>query len=173
MRHVMKNLTILWKNNRTWKLEQCLWKCLLMKIPYGKIKCFQVCHSMRLFIVNLFILSGFTCASSGRSWFHSTTTPPWPQESGLDTMQHLWLQEAWIDLSNSLEYNETWGASKQKLRKMKKMKLHTVWTFDLILCQHKGFIYCIFIMVKSWISVDINSFIFFIAFKHFCRKKLN
>lgn len=120
MRHVMKNLTILWKNNRTWKLEQCLWKCLLMKITYGKIKCFQVCHSMRLFIVNLFILSGFTCASSGRSWFHSTTTPPWPQESGLDTMQHLWLQEAWIDLSNSLEYNETWGASKQKLRKNEK-----------------------------------------------------
>lgn len=109
---------ILWKNDRTWKLELFLWKFLLMKITYGKIKYFQVCHSTSLFIIILFILSGFTCASSGRSWFHSTTTPPWLQESGLDTTQHLWLQEAWIDLSNSLEYNETWGASKKKLRKM-------------------------------------------------------
>lgn len=140
-----------------------------MKITYGKIKYFQVCHSTSLFIIILFILSGFTCASSGRSWFHSTTTPPWPQESGLDTTQHLWLQEAWIDLSNSLEYNETWGASKKKLRKMQKIKLLTVWTFDLILCQHRD----LFTAFLSWENYEIQllySFIFS-AFKDFCRKK--
>lgn len=137
-----------------------------------KKKCFQFCHSMRLFIFNLFILSGFTCANSGRSWFHSMTTLPWPQESGLDTMQHLWLREAWIDLSNSLEYNETWGASKQKLRKNEKDKATYRLDFWLDRLSTQGFVNCIFIMGKFWISVDVYSFTFFIAFKHFCKKNL-
>lgn len=142
-----------------------------MKITYGKIKYFQVCHSTSLFIIILFILSGFTCASSGRSWFHSTTTPPWPQESGLDTTQHLWLQEAWIDLSNSLEYNETWGASKKKIKENVKDKATYCLDFRLDPLSTQGFVYCIFIMGKLWNSVIVQFYIF--SLQRFLQKKMD